>query len=60
MDGSEDAEAEGAEDEESEEDQEGEVFDGSGAIIVGDLEILRCVWFGVVWVAVKRTGFVDG
>lgn len=40
VDGGEDSEAEGGEDEEGEEDEEGQIFNGTRAVIVGDLEVL--------------------
>lgn len=45
VDGGEDSEAEGAEDEEGEEDEEGQILESTRAVIVGDLEVLCLVFF---------------
>lgn len=50
----EDAEAERAEDEDEEKDEEREVLEGSGAVIVGDLEVLGRVGFAAVVVVWRR------
>lgn len=46
-DGGKDTESEGGEDEEREEEEEGPVFEGAGAVIVGDLEELGVVIAGL-------------
>lgn len=45
MDGGKDAKGKSGEDKEREEDEKNEVFEGSGAMIVGDLEELGLVRF---------------
>lgn len=60
MDDGEDAGGEGGEDEEEEEEEEGEVFEGAGVVIEGDLEVLGRVGVGFVGVGGGRRGRVVG
>lgn len=57
VDGGKDAESEGGEDEEREEEEEGPVFEGTGAVIVGDLEELGVVIAGLGCGGAEGSGY---